>query len=179
MFKYVKFEKVPTEYTVLEFLPGDDKTNVNFFTGVDVVSIEADNEAEIDALIAKQPVEINCVEITQDEFKSLVDSTAQVLRIREVVKESYDRDLAVITHKYPLPERETWKIQKEEAEKFLESKNEDDSPFLKILAEAEGSTVEEFANAVMAKNDAFVTYSAQALAKKRTLERELFAKIGL
>lgn len=178
MFKYVKFERVPTEYTVLEFVPGDDATNVNYFTGVDVVSIEGE-ESDIDALIAKQAPEINCTEITQEEFKALVDNTAQIERIREVVAKSFDNDMSAITKKYPLPERETWKIQLEEARKYIASGDEADAPFLKTLADAEGSTVADFANAVIAKNDAFVAYSAQALARKRALYREMLAQIGL
>ena len=84
MFKYVKFTKVETVDTVLEFRGGDDIVKVNHFD-VDVVSIESVNVADIDALIALQPAEIKCVEITQAEFKSLVTNSAQLNRIREVV----------------------------------------------------------------------------------------------
>ena len=86
MFKYVKFTKVETVDTVLEFKGGDDVVKVNHFD-VDVVSIESVNIADIDALIALQPAEINCVEIAQAEFKSLVTNSAQLNRIRDVVKD--------------------------------------------------------------------------------------------
>jgi len=84
MFKYVKFTKVETVDTVLEFRGGDEDVTVNHFD-VDVVSISSENESAIDALIASQSSEINCVEITQDEFKSLVTNSAQLNRIREIV----------------------------------------------------------------------------------------------
>jgi len=84
MFKYVKFEKVETANTVLEFRGCDEVTKVNHFD-VDVVSISSDVEADIDALVSSQVAEINCTEITQDEFKTLVSDSAQLNRIREVV----------------------------------------------------------------------------------------------
>ena len=84
MFKYVKFEKVETVDTVLEFRGGSEEVKVNHFD-VDVVSISSEDESAIDALIALQPAEINCVEITKEEFKSLVTNSAQLNRIREVV----------------------------------------------------------------------------------------------
>lgn len=86
MFKYVKFEKVETELTVLEFKSTTDEVKVNRFD-VDVVSLEADDTDAIDALISAQAQEISCTEITHDEFKELVADTAQLQRIREVVKE--------------------------------------------------------------------------------------------
>jgi len=84
MFKYVKFEKIETIDTVIEFRGGDDIVKVNYFN-VDVVSISSEDESAIDALIALQPAEINCVEITKAEFKSLVTNSVQLNRIREVV----------------------------------------------------------------------------------------------
>ena len=84
MFKYVKFEKVETEHTVLEFRGMSEDVKVNHFDA-DVVSVEADNEADIDALIASQSIEINCVVITHTEFKELVGESLQLKRIREVV----------------------------------------------------------------------------------------------
>jgi hypothetical protein len=86
MFKYVKFTKVETEYTVLEFRGQNEDVKVNHFD-VDVVSVEAENQADIDALIASQPDEINCEYITHDEFKALVANSMQLERIRDRVKE--------------------------------------------------------------------------------------------
>lgn len=84
MFKYVKFTKVETEYTVLEFRGVSEEVKVNYFD-VDVVSVESDDESAIDALVDSQPSEINCEYITHDEFKALVSNSAQINRIREVV----------------------------------------------------------------------------------------------
>ena len=85
MFKYVKFTKVETVDTVLEFRGGSEEVKVNHFD-VDVVSISSEDESAIDALIASQPSEINCKEIEQDEFKTLVKESAQINRIRDMVK---------------------------------------------------------------------------------------------
>lgn len=88
MFKYVKFTKVETEFTVLEFRGGDDTVKVNHFD-VDVVSLESENESDIDELINSQAVD--CTVITQDEFKAMVVDSSQLKRIRQIVKE----DIAV------------------------------------------------------------------------------------
>jgi len=84
MFKYVKFEKVETEFTVLEFRGADDSVKVNHFD-VDVVSLESESDTDIVALMNAQDERINCVEITQEAFKTLVADSAQLNRIREVV----------------------------------------------------------------------------------------------
>ena len=97
MFKYVSFTRVETGDTVLEFRGGDESVKVNYFTGVDVVSIEADVEADIDALINAQSSEIGCAVITQEDFKTLVEDTTQLNRIRDVVAEE-------IAKKYTLSE---------------------------------------------------------------------------
>ena len=90
MFKYVKFEKVETVDTVLEFRGGSEDVVVTYFTGenmiTNVVSIKSEGEDAINALIAQQPSEINCKEIEQDEFKTLVKESDQINRIRDMVK---------------------------------------------------------------------------------------------
>lgn len=85
MFKYVKFEKVETEYTVLEFRGGSEDVKVNSFD-VNVVSIESDDESAIDALIAEQGTFVQVQEVTAAEFKELVKDSAQINRMRDVVK---------------------------------------------------------------------------------------------
>ena len=87
MFKYVKYTKVETENTVLEFRGGDDIVTVNHFSSADVVSVESAKEADIDALVSEQLAEIKCTEITQAEFKTFVKESAQLNRIRDRVKE--------------------------------------------------------------------------------------------
>ncbi len=84
MFKYIKYTKVETEFTVLEFRGQNDDVKVNHFN-TDVVSIEAESESDIDELIASQPSEIGCEEITHTEFRELVNSSLQLARIRNVV----------------------------------------------------------------------------------------------
>ena len=176
MFKYIKFEKVETEYTTLEFRGDADGVEVNHFS-VDAVSIESDNEDAIDALIASQAVE--CVEITQDEFKALTAQSAQVLRILAQVDEKYSKDVSVLTSKYPLQERETWALQLEEARAYKDSSDEDDAPFLKTLADAEGASIDDFADAVIANAKTFSSFMAQKLVDKRAFKRELTSSIGL
>jgi len=85
MFKYIDFQKVETEITVLEFKSRNDTVKVNHFN-VDVVSIESDDEIAMDELIQSQPAEIECVEISKDEFKNLISNSSQLNRIRDVVK---------------------------------------------------------------------------------------------
>ena len=182
MVKYIEYDKVETQYTTLEFRGGDSDVKVNYFTGDDVlanvVSILGD-EDKINALIEAQNKEINCREITKDEFKTLVQNSIQVKRVYERINEFYTKEMKSILEKYPLAERETWNIQLSEAKAYLQSKDESDAPFLKTLATAEGSTVEDFANAVVAKAEDYRALSAAALAKKRAFERELLGELGL
>lgn len=178
MFKYIKFDRVETGYAVLEFRGGDDTAKVNYFTGLSVVSIEAGTAEDIDAVVSSQMSEINCVEITRDEFKMLIESSPQYLRILDRVAEYYNALMRTITDKYPVVERETWGMQLEQAQKYKSSSNEDDAPFLKTLADAEGSTVDVFADAVIEKADAYAIYSADALVKKRSMKSELLSSLG-
>lgn len=90
MFKYIKFTRVEDEFTTHIFKGGDEDLNVNRFD-VDVVSIESEDENAIDTLIASQNPDINCIEITKEEFKSLVTNSAQINRIRDIVKERIAR----------------------------------------------------------------------------------------
>ena len=177
MFKYVRFTPVESQFTTLTFKKINEDVKVNFFT-LPVVSIEADNEALIDELISSQSKENNCEIITKEEFISLVKLTSQYKRIIDRGNEKLEKLTANIAAKYPLRERETWYIQLEEARKYMSSKNEADAPFLKILAENEGDTIEAFANAVINNDIAFRTLTANALSEKRILEQNLLAEIG-
>ena len=88
MFKYVKFVKVETEHTVLEFRGDREDVKVNHFSSDEldyVVSIESENESSINELVSTQDEAINCVFITHAEFKELVAESLQLKRIREVV----------------------------------------------------------------------------------------------
>ncbi len=57
--------------------------------------------------------------------------------------------------------------------------NIDDAPFLKVLADAEGSSLDDFAQTVIDKKTAFVAFSAHVFANKGAFEKELLGKIGL
>ena len=86
MFVYVKFEKVSDEFTTYEFRGGNEDVKINCFD-VNVVSIESENEIAINNLILSQDKKINCQIISKDEFKELVKDSAQIERIRTIVKE--------------------------------------------------------------------------------------------
>jgi len=88
MFKYVKFNKVETEYTVLQFNgnPVDEDIQV-FQFDVSVVSIKCEDVAKIDALIASQDTRIDCKVIDKAEFKELASNSAQINRCRTMCKE--------------------------------------------------------------------------------------------
>jgi len=179
MFKYVKFKRVKTDNTVLEFQQRDDKVKVHFFD-VDAVSLEAENEQDIDELISIQEEAIEVKEITKEEFKTLVAKSSQIRRVNERVNQTYKHSLKAITQKYSEEERETWSNwQLPEAEKFSYTKDENDAPSLKILADDERVSLEDYANAVLAKARDYKTLSASALANKRMLKRELLSEIGL
>lgn len=86
MFVYVGYEKVSDEFTTYDFRGGNEDVKVNYFD-VNVVSIESENEVAINNLILSQDKKINCQIISKDEFKELVKDSAQIERIRTVVKE--------------------------------------------------------------------------------------------
>jgi len=178
MFKYIKFDRVETDTTVLEFRGGDDTVIVNYFTGVNVVSVEAENEDDINALVDAQVSDINCEDITQDEFKVLVSSSSQVKRILDVVSSNLALALQDIKTKYPQEERETWAIQKEEALAY-KADNNADTPFLKSLADAKGITIDDLATAILDNNSKFMQLSAKALSDKQVTQKMMLEKIGL
>jgi hypothetical protein len=86
MFKYIKFEKIDTEFTVLGFSSKNEDVKVNHFD-VNVVSLDGE-ESDIDTLVNTQDARIMCEEISHEEFKTLVNESAQLNRIRDVVKEN-------------------------------------------------------------------------------------------
>ena len=176
MFKYVEFEKVETEFTVLEFRGQNDKVKVNHFD-VDVVSLEGETESDIDTLISSQA--IDCKIITQDEFKAIVINTTQFSRIKKQVDEKYSKDVSVLTSLYPAVERETWATQLSQAKAFKISGDVADAPFLKTLADAENDTVDSFADAVISKSISYAAFMAEELAAKRAYEKRLMNEIGL
>jgi len=91
MVKYISYDRVETEHTVLEFRGGAEDVLITSFTGEDInsniISISSTDETKIDELIASQPAEINCIELSKDDFKLLVKNSDQLKRIRTQVKE--------------------------------------------------------------------------------------------
>ena len=91
MVKYISYDKVKTEHTVLEFRGGAEDVLITSFTGENIkeniISIVSEDETKINELIASQPVEINCIEIDYDNFKAIVQNSDQLKRIRTQVKE--------------------------------------------------------------------------------------------
>ena len=178
MFKYVRFIEAEDAYTKLSFVQKDEEVKVIRFDKPIAVLI-SENEAKIDELISSQDERILCEVITINEFKSLVETTAQYSRVLELSAERLEKNMEVIKSKYPESERESWALQKDEAKRYLETKNDADAPFLKILADAEHDTVSSFASAVLAKNEAFTIMSANAISDKRLYQAELLAAWGI
>jgi len=178
MFRYVSFEKVSDAFTTHTFRSTDEAVKVHSFS-VNVVSLEADNNDDISALIAAQSPLIKCVEITKDVFVEAIKTSLQYARIKEVLEQKYNEEVNVLAAQYPNVERETWGTQLAQAKAFKINGNEVDAPFLKTLADAEGGTVDDFANAVIAKAEAYASFMAQMLARKRAHEKELLLEIGI
>ncbi|MBE0498584.1 MAG: hypothetical protein IBX43_05005 [Campylobacterales bacterium] len=115
--KYVSFQKVQAEHTVLEFRGGSETVKVNYFD-VPAVSIEAGTEEEITALIASQSAEIMCAYLTQADFYLLVKETAQMKRALQVINDEFDAKLQLLIAGIPEGERASWTKQESEARAY-------------------------------------------------------------
>lgn len=177
MFKYVRYTEAQNQYTKLGFEQQNEDVKVNRFDKP-IVSLEAEDESLIDALIASQDEAINCEEITQEEFTEIYKLTAQYQRVLDVSEEALDKASEVIIKEYPLGERESFFIQIEEAKAYKISGDEADAIYLKGLAEAEGDTLESFVDAVIRNNTIFKSLHQKALSEKRRVKRELMMEIG-
>ena len=178
MIKYIKYTESQGKFSKLTFVRKNEDVKVVFFDKP-FVALECEDEVLIDELIAYQDKLIKCEEITADEFKELVETTSQYARVLEMSCERLEKNMSVIKSKYPESERESWSLQKEEAKKYLETKDEADAPFLKVLADNENDTVESFAIAVLAKNEAFIIMSANAISDKRLYHVEMLRELGV
>ena len=177
MFKYVKFTKVEDEFTTHTFRGGDETVKVNHFD-IDVVSLESEDEVAISETIITQNEIINCEVITKEEFVAIYKTTEQYKRVLDRTEDYLNKMMENIDKEYPSKERETWSMQILEANNFLETNDESKAPLLKILADDEDDTVENFANAVVAKNNVFTLLSANALKEKRRFKKELMSAVG-
>lgn len=178
MFKYVRFVEVKTEFTKLTFVRKNEDVKVIFFDKP-FVALECENEELIDELIAYQDELIKCEEITADEFKALVETTSQYSRVLEMACERLEKNMSAIKSKYPESERATWPKQLSEAAKWLETKNDDDAPYLKIVSIKENDTVENFVKAVIEKDAAYTIFSANAMSDKRLYQVEMLRELGV
>ena len=177
MFKYVRYIKVETEHTVLEFRGDAEDVEVFHFDG-GVVSIKSEDEDAIDRLIDSQADDIECEVIEKDMFISLIKSSSRYKRILKRVEESYNKEMNLITSNYPQVERETWTLQLEQAKKYKDSGDEADAPFLKVLADADGLELDDMADTVILKAKSYENFSALALVNKRAYKKELLDEFG-
>ena len=178
MIKYIKYTESQDKFSKLTFVRENEDVKVVFFDQP-FVALECEDEELIDELIAYQDELIKCEEITANEFKALVETTSQYSRVLEMACERLEKNMSAIKSKYPESERESWSLQKEEAKKYLATKDEADAPFLKVLADNENDTVESFAIAVLAKNEAFTIMSANAISDKRLYQGEILRELGV
>ena len=178
MIKYIKYTEVQSKFSKLTFVRKNEDVKVVFFDKP-FVALECEDEELIDELIAYQDELVKCEEITADEFKELVETTSQYSRVLEMACERLEKNMSAVKSKYPESERATWPKQLLEAAKWMETKNDDDAPFLKVLADNENDTVESFAIAVLAKNEAFTIMSANAISDKRHYHAEMLRELGV
>lgn len=178
MLKYVRFIEVELEFTKLTFVRKNEDVKVIFFDKP-FVALECENEELIDELIAYQDELIKCEEITADEFKALIKTTAQYARVLEMACERLEKNMSAIKSKYPESERATWPKQLLEAAKWMETKNDDDAPYLKIVSIKENDTVENFVKAVIEKDAAYTIFSANAMSDKRLYQVEMLRELGV
>ena len=178
MIKYIKYTESQGKFSKLTFVRKNEDVKVVFFDKP-FVALECENKELIDELIAYQDELIKCEEIAADEFKELAETTSQYARVLELASERLEKNMSAIKSKYPESERESWSLQKEEAKKYLATKDEADAPFLKVLADNENDTVESFAITVLAKNEAFTIMSANAISDKRLYKVEMLRELGV
>lgn len=118
MFVYVGFSRVTDDVTTYEFRGGSKDVKVNYFDA-NVVSIESESETLINELIESQDKKINCQIVSKEEFKELIKNSAQIERIRTIVKER-------ITSKYSIADeiaimkRENSDLKKVEYEIYIQ-----------------------------------------------------------
>lgn len=176
MFKYVAYTKVTDEFTTHEFREQNEKCKVNRFD-VPFVSVEFENAADFTELMANQNPLIEAVEITKEEFAIAVSNSVQALRMYEVANELFKQLMKPISDKYSKEERDTWQNQIEEARAILGGATQ--TTILGTLAASEGSTIQDFAQAILDKKADYEALSANALAQKRAKLAELKAEVGL
>ncbi|MBN2895066.1 MAG: hypothetical protein JXK05_04120 [Campylobacterales bacterium] len=153
MFRYFQYTRKTVGGQVYDLIVTHGvEAHIFSFGGADdfMVSITGSGAA-IDAMLAVQPVEISIKEIKMDAFALSAESSDQVGRIRERAAELLEREMKIISDKYPKEERDTWSIQIAEAEAYQDTHDDLRAQMLKMLAEADGVSLETFASNVLAK----------------------------
>ena len=173
MVKYVSFEKVKTEFTVLEFRGGDETIKVKYYD-VPVVSIEADNEADILALIAQQPVEIKCTEITRTDFVALTKDTTQTKRALIQINDVFENSVNALIDGIPTNERLSWEKQEAEARAYT-ADTTTATPLIDSLAAARGIDKAYLVSKIIEKADLFSAAVGTLIGERQKQEDEILA----
>lgn len=171
MFKYVIYTKVETEHTVLEFRGGNDTIKLKHYD-VPVVSIEADNEAEIDDLIAQQSIEIKCAVLTKNAFVALVKNTKQFQRELYHINEEFDNSVNTLIDGIPTNERLSWDKQETEARNYLIDKSSV-TPLIDSLLTARGVEKDYLVSKIIEKADLYASSVGVLVGKRQKQEDEL------
>ena len=118
MFVYVGFSRVTDDVTTYEFRAGSKDVKVNYFDA-NVVSIESESETLINELIESQDKKINCQIVSKEEFKELIKNSAQIERIRTIVKERIASKYS-IADEIAIMKRENSDLKKIEYEIYIQ-----------------------------------------------------------
>jgi len=86
--------------------------------------------------------------------------------------EACEETLSTITSAYPVSERDTWEIQRQEALAW-QADNAAYIPFINALATARGISVAEHASRILIKAEAYQVAAAAAIGKRQRLEDNL------
>jgi len=173
VFKYVSYEKVETEHTVLEFRGGDDIIKVKHYD-VPVVSIEADIEADIDSLIAQQPAEIKCTELVRADFIAITKDTAQTKRALVQINDVFESSVNALSDGVPDNERLSWDKQEAEARAFVAASTAA-TPLIDNLALARGIDKAYLVSKIIEKADLSSVAVGTLVGERQKKEDELLA----
>ena len=177
MFKYVSYTPMTDAYTTHIFNEKDDKCKVHRFD-VPYVSIECDNEADFNALMAYQNPIINATEIDKTQFTDLVQHSDQVKRMYDVANEQYAKDMKAVNNLYTQDEIDSWAMQVAEA-KAVKDGSKEVTPFLTAFSSDRGISLSNAADEVLAKSKEYSNFSASKLKLKRATVKKLKAVVGM
>ena len=83
----------------------------------------------------------------------------------EYLRASCDKDFQVLSQGYPERETSTWAFQLEESRQYLKDSTYP-TPFISA-ALREGESIEDYANLIVANNDAWSVYAGSIVNKRR------------